>query len=190
MKRKSEKWVVQGLSRINVVSLLLLQALTTFTIPSSMAADNVHLYGALVAEPCVIQPGDEEIHLDFGTIVGKYLYLHTRTLGQRFEIRLVECDISLGTTVKVAITGMENSALPGLLAINAGSGAKGIAIGLETQDAKPLPLNTLSESYVLQTGNNLIALRAYVQAEPQAIANRTIGYGPFSAVATFSLEYE
>lgn len=186
MKRKS----YQGLWHKNVAGLFLTQALAMFAFSSAMAADNVHLYGALVAEPCVIPPGDEEIQLDFGTIVDKYLYQNIRTLGQPFEIRLVECDISLGKTVKVTFTGMENTALPGLLAIDAGSGAKGIAIGLETLEAKPLPLNKSSADYVLQAGNSLIALKAYVQGEPQAIANRTIGYGPFNAVATFSLEYE
>jgi len=190
MKRKSGKRVYQGLWRKKVAGLLLTQALITFAVQPVTAADNVRLYGALVAEPCVIPPGDEEIQLDFGTIVDKYLYQNTRTLGQPFEIRLAECDISLGKTVKVTITGMGNMALPGLLAIDVGSGAKGIAIGLETLEAKPLPLNKSSDNYVLQAGNSLIALKAYVQGEPQAIANRTIGYGPFNAVATFSLEYE
>jgi len=190
MKRKSGQRAYLGLWRKSVADLLLAQALITFALPPAMAADNVHLYGALVAEPCVIPPGDEEIQLDFGTVIDKYLYLNTRTLGQQFEIRLAECDLSLGKTVKVTFSGTENIALPGLLAIDASSGAKGIAIVLETLEAKSLPLNKPSDDYVLQAGNSLIALKAYVQGEPQAIANRTIGYGPFSAVATFSLEYE
>ncbi|MGQ8819586.1 fimbrial protein, partial [Serratia sp. NA_13] len=32
--------------------------------------------------------------------------------------------------------------------------------------------------------------KAYVQGEPQAIADKTIGRGRFSAVATFQLDYE
>ncbi|MFJ3264865.1 fimbrial protein [Serratia liquefaciens] len=169
-------------------AVLLVQCLTV--LPVRAAENNVHLFGALVAEPCVIPPGDEEIQLDFGTIVDKYLYLNTRTLGQQFEIRLTECDVSLGKTVKVTFTGTENTALPGLLAIDASSGAKGIAIGMETLEAKPLPLNKPSNEYSLQAGNNVIALKAYVQGEPQAIAERKIEYGPFSAVANFILEYE
>lgn len=39
----------------------------------------MYLQGALVAEPCVIPLSDEEITLDFGTIIDKYLYLNTRT---------------------------------------------------------------------------------------------------------------
>ncbi|BEO62831.1 exotoxin [Serratia marcescens] len=153
-------------------------------------ANNVRLYGALVAEPCVIPPGDEEIELDFGTIIDKYLYLNTRTLGQKFEIRLAECDINLGKTVAVTLLGTENALLPGLLAINAASQAKGIAIGLETPEGKALPLNAASGKYVLQQGGNVIALQAYVQGEPKALVNQAIERGAFSAVATFRLEYE
>ncbi|WP_447873273.1 fimbrial protein [Serratia fonticola] len=172
---------------MGVVSLL--AALTTGPLLAA-EENNVHLYGALVAEPCVIPPGDEEITLDFGTIVDKYLYLNTRTLGQSFEIHLAECDLTLGKTVSVSFIGTENSALPGLLAINGSSLASGIAIGLETQSAKPLPLNKTSDKFLLREGNTSIALKAYVQGEPQAIVGKTIGRGPFNAVATLNLEYE
>lgn len=154
------------------------------------AADNVRLHGALVAEPCVIPPGDEEIELDFGTITDKYLYLNTRTLGQTFEIRLAECDISLGKSVSVTLSGTESLVLPGLLAVSAGSQATGIAIGLETPAGKAVPINKTGDKYSLQKGGNIITLRAYVRGEPQAIERKTIGYGVFGAVVTFSLEYD
>ncbi|WP_049242258.1 fimbrial protein [Serratia marcescens] len=154
------------------------------------AANNLRLHGALVAEPCVIAPGDEEIALDFGTIIDKYLYLNTRTLGQTFEIHLAECDISLGKTVAITLLGTESLALPGLLAINADSQAKGIAIGLETPEGKALPMNKTSDKYSLRAGGNSVALQAYVRGEPQTIERKTIGRGAFGAVATFRLEYE
>ncbi|MBD8216994.1 type 1 fimbrial protein, partial [Erwinia persicina] len=47
--------------------------------PLSLAAENMRLHGALVAEPCVIPPGDETVVLDFDTVIDKYLYLNTRT---------------------------------------------------------------------------------------------------------------
>ncbi|MGO3397582.1 MAG: fimbrial protein, partial [Serratia proteamaculans] len=40
----------------------------------SLAAENMRLHGALVAEPCVIPPGDETVVLDFDTVIDKYLY--------------------------------------------------------------------------------------------------------------------
>jgi type 1 fimbria pilin len=146
--------------------------------------------GNLVAEPCVIPPGDEEISLDFDTIIDKFLYQHTRTLGQTFEIRLTECDLTLGSLVSVTFQGTESLALPGLLALDGGSQATGVAIGLETPQARPLPLNKASDKYRLDKGTNLIALRAYVQGEPTAITNQSIGLGAFTATATFNLDYE
>lgn len=172
------------------VALLLVQVLMIVPAKAGSDDNNVHFYGALVAEPCVIAPGDEDIRLDFGTVIDKYLYLNTRTLGLPFEIRLVECDLTLGNMVKVTFTGTENTALPGLLAINDSSQASGIGIGLETQAGKPLPLNKESDKYLLQKGSNTIVLKGYVQGEPRAIMEKSIGRGAFSAVATFNLEYE
>ncbi|MTD09185.1 fimbrial protein [Serratia sp. YC16] len=174
----------------HLAAVALLLALTMVGNMAWAAANNLRLHGALVAEPCVIAPGDEEIELDFGTIIDKYLYLNTRTLGQKFEIRLAECDISLGKTVSVDFLGAENPVLPGLLAISAASQAKGVAIGLETVEGKALPINKAGGKYTLQAGGNVIALRAYVEGEPKALANQAIGRGAFGAVATFRLEYE
>ena len=153
-------------------------------------ADNVRLHGVLVAEPCVIAPGGESVALDFGTVIDKYLYTNQRTRGQTFEIRLTECDASLGKTVKVAFSGIENPNLTGLLAVAGGSQANGIAIGMETLAGQKLPLNKPGEGFRLVNGSNTLTMLAFVQGEAQAIANKSIERGPFSAIATFSLEYE
>ncbi len=177
---------------MNRQMLMLTPILLALISPLSQAAQpyNVRLHGALVAEPCVIPPGDENIRLDFGTVIDKYLYTNQRTHGQAFEIHLTECDLSLGKTVKVTLSGIENPHLAGLLAIEGGSEASGIAIGMETQAGQPLPLNKGGEGYRLVSGNNTLTVLAYVQGEPNAIASRSIERGRFSAIATFSLEYE
>ncbi|CAI2526369.1 fimbrial protein [Serratia ficaria] len=149
----------------------------------------VNYSGVLVAEPCVIPPGEESIELDFGTVIDKYLYLNQRTSGKEFTLHLAECDLSLGETVRVSFSGKESVALPGFLAINLG-GASGIAIGLEDTDGDLLPMNQLTGKYRLQAGSNNITLKAYIRGEPEAIKNRTIGLGAFGAVATFLLNYD
>ncbi|WP_233475453.1 fimbrial protein [Pseudomonas carnis] len=146
--------------------------------------------GALVAEPCVIPPGEENIKLDFGTVIDKYLYLNQRTHGQSFQLHLTECDLSMGNMLKMTFSGMESKALPGLLALDGASQASGIAIGMETAYGQALPLNKSGQGYPLVAGDNVIELKAFVQGEPQALANQSIERGPFQAVATFSLEYE
>lgn len=156
----------------------------------SIAAENMRLHGALVAEPCVIPPGDETVVLDFDTVIDKYLYLNTRTRGQPFKLHLAQCDLSLGNTVKVTFSGNESAALPGLLALNGGSETSGIAIGMETSRGEPLPINQQGKALALMSGANILTAYAFVQGEADALMNKTIQRGPFSAVATFSLEYE
>lgn len=157
---------------------------------AAQGADNMKFHGALVAEPCVIPAGKENLQLEFGTLVDKYLYLNQRTHGQQFELPLADCDLSLGASVKVTFSGDENPTLPGRLALAAGSQASGIAIGMETEDGTHLPLNKSGQKIPLAKGSNVIVFKAYVEGEPEAIANKAIERGPFSAVATFKLEYE
>ncbi len=162
-----------------------------FIVNETCHADhNLWLHGALVSEPCIISPGDEAVTLDFGNIVDKYIYHNRRTLGQNFSISLKECDLSVGGIVTITFQGNESLKLPGLIEIDASSMANGIAVGLETSDAKPLPLNQESPKILLQPGSNIITLRAYVEGEPDAIANQHIEYGSFTATVTFTLNYE
>lgn len=154
------------------------------------AADNMRLHGALVAEPCTLRPGDESVELDFGTVIDKYLYLNGRTNGKAFQLHLIDCDVSLGKTVRVSFSGTESVVLPGLLALDSGSQAQGVAVGFETPANQPLKLNGWSQNSALGNGANIIAMQAYVQAEPKAIADKSIKQGAFSAVATFTLQYE
>lgn len=154
------------------------------------AGVSVMYRGSLVAEPCTLLPEDENILLDFGTVIDKYLYLNTRTHSKPFQLHLIDCDISLGKTVKMTFSGTESLALKGLLALDGSSEAKGVAIGLETQDGQALALNQQSRGHEITDGNNTLTLQAYVKGEPEAIKNKAIERGMFTAVATFSLEYE
>lgn len=165
-------------------------SLLNIVLAASMPEVNVQYSGNLVAEPCALLPEDENVAVAFGTVIDEYLYLNTRTHSQPFTLRLTECDTSLGKSVSVSFTGTESTALPGLLALDGGSQASGVAIGLETQSGTALALNTPSPLMELSDGDNQLSFQAYVQGEPEAIGNKTIGRGEFSAVATFSLEYE
>lgn len=175
---------------MRVMEKMLIGLLAGAIIMPAMAAENMRLHGALVAEPCTLLPEDESVQLDFGTVIDKYLYLNTRTHSKPFQLRLMDCDTSLGKTLKITFSGTESVALPGLLVPDGGSEAKGIAIGLETHDGQALALNQQSPSQEIMDGSNIITLQAYVKGEPEAITNKAIERGVFTAVATFSLEYE
>lgn len=168
----------------NQINRFLLSALLLGSL-SSVEAANVRLYGALVAEPCTVKTGNIEVN--FGTIVDKYLYANTRTAGVPFAIALENCDLSLGNTVKVTFSGTPSLALPGLLRVS--NQSQGISIGIETLQAKKVPLEQSSDALALQTPNSSLAFKAYVQGEPDAIAAQTIKRGAFSATSTFTLAY-
>ncbi|WP_346206317.1 fimbrial protein [Aeromonas salmonicida] len=153
------------------------------------ALENLAFKGALVNAPCTLRAGDEEQELDFGTLIDKYLYSHGRTVSRPFSLHLDECDVTVMTGVKLTFTGTENAALPGLLALDAGSLARGVAIGMESVVGQPWPLN-VPQVIALIPGNMVIPLQAFVQVEPAAQSSQGIVRGPFTATATFALEYQ
>ncbi|WP_273968328.1 fimbrial protein [Enterobacter cancerogenus] len=144
----------------------------------------------VISQPCVIPSGEENITLGFGSVVTKDLYAYTRTTPKDFAIHLAKCDTRLAKTVKVTFSGTEDPALPGLLALDAGSEGKGIAIGLETAAGAALKLNQVSDAYTLMDGDNRISMKAYAQIEPDAQAKRSLNEGAFRASAVFTLDYE
>ncbi len=154
-----------------------------------MAVDNLKFKGVLVEGACSIRPGDEDIALELRQITNKYLYLNTRTLGERFELNLEGCDASIANSVTITFSGVPNTQLPGLLALSGSSTASGVGIGIETLQGKPLPVGSASDKHLISDGSHVIALAAYVKGEPQAIANKTIGLGELSAVSMFVLNY-
>lgn len=163
--------------------------LTLGLIAESEAADNLSFKGNLVEEACTIRPGDEAITLELWDVTSKHLYINTRTQGKGFRVHLEDCDTAIGKTVTILFGGRENTALPGRLALDSGSGASGIGVGLETLNDKSLPLNSVSDEQVLSDGNNVIELKAYVQGEPQAIRDKTIEHGAYTVTSTFTLDY-
>lgn len=158
-------------------------------IPAGQAADNLSFKGNLVEQACTIRPGDEAITLELWDLTSKHLYINTRSQGQGFKLHLEDCNTTISNTVTITFGGRENPALPGLLALDAGSGASGIGVGIETPSKKPLPLNTVSDEQVLREGSNVIELKAFVQGEPNAIRDQTIGHGTYTATSTFTLGY-
>lgn len=154
---------------------------------NSTQAVPINFTGKLHQGACTLREADIGVNLD--SIVDRYLYVNTRTTGKDFSIFLDGCDISIASSVKVTLNGNESVVLPGLFALDNGSAASGIAIGVETQAGVMLEVGKESSEYSLSNGNNVIALRAYVQGEPAAMISETIGGGAFTSTATFVLNY-
>lgn len=158
-------------------------------VPGGQAADNLRFKGNLVSQACTIRPGDEAITLELWDVAAKHLYINTRTVGKAFRLHLDDCDTTISNGVTIMFGGTENRALPGLFAMDGGSGASGIGLGIETPSSKLLPVNTVSDEQVLTNGNNVIDLKAYVQGEPNAIRDQTIGPGAYTVTSIFTLDY-
>jgi len=150
----------------------------------------IRVKGVLVAETCVIRPGDEEIEVNFGTLVDKQLYSYAKSSIEPFEIHLDECDSSIDDSVKVRFMGTANSKLPGLLALDSGSLATNLGIAILDNNENLIKINTETPMYKLNNGSNVLQFKSYVQAESDAIQSRTIGLGSFTATATFTLLYD
>lgn len=169
---------------------LMLMTITSFSSNALAAENNVRIQGVLVAEPCNIRLGDDDITLTFANIVDKYLYKNTRTPGQPLQIHLEDCDTKVFKTVTLTLNGDESTALPGMLKISGEVSSPGIAIGFETSHRERIVLNHPGKRYRLSNDNTQLDLNAYVAAEPEAIREKTLQRGEFSAIATFALNYE
>lgn len=163
-------------------------ALLLVCLNANAVSNNLQFSGALVTEPCNLDPATSEIVVDFGTVIKKELYLHTRTTGLPFNINLTDCDTSLGKLVTLTFKGAENSKLPGMLAVT--GAASGIGIGLEDSSGAPLAVNEPTPQLSLHDGTMHFSFRAYVQGEPEAITEKSIINGDFTSAATFEMSYE
>lgn len=156
----------------------------------SSAEDNVHFSGVLVSSPCTLPDADTDIQLDFGSLIVKSLYQYQRSASKPFVIHLQDCNSTVMNTVSVTFQGMQDNELTDLLALDAGSTAQGIAIGIELANKTPLTVNKPSPEIAFYSGNNTLNFNAFVQIKPTALANRTLVVGSFSAVSTFILNYQ
>ena len=91
--------------------------------------------------------------------------------------------------VSFTFSGNESAVVPGLLVVE-GSNVKGLLVGLEKPDGGALPMNKSHRMKQLGSGDNIVNFNAYLQGEPEALANKTLGLGSFEVSLTFSLDYE
>lgn len=160
-------------------------------LPAVQAAeDNLYFSGTLVNEPCVLDEEDQLVKLDFKSVIDKDLYLNGRTKGRPIKLRLKNCDLDVGKTMlSITFSGNVSTDPPGLLLLQSAT-VQGLMVGLETAGGKALPLNKTHPMGELSSGYNVLNFNAYLQGEPEVLANRALGEGEFEASLTFALSYE
>ena len=177
---------------MNLRNNILLKSLIALALFSKISfAEQVNFSGNLVAEPCDIQPGNTPVEVRFGAINVKELYSNGQTAPQPVNLTLLNCDLSIATSVSATFTGNDNgNGLQGYLSFSTGSSASGAAIGIMTPSGNLLPLGTTSPQYTLSTGTTQLNFTAIVKAEPQAQADNTIKAGNFDATSTLVFNYQ
>ncbi len=156
--------------------------------PAVAQDKNLQISGTLVNEPCTMNPDNNTLSVAFGSVIEKTLYSDSRTKPVPFKVTLTDCDTSIAKSLNLTFSGTEDAALPGMLAAS-GDGGKGIAIGIATAEGVSLPVNQTTPAFALQDGTTVINLQAWVEAEPDVIAQQSLISGEFSAVATIDASY-
>ena len=165
-----------------VLSVIFWYSSTVFSLNGSII-----IQGDLVDEPCSLQTGSELQTVKLGNIIKNTLYLHKRTVNYPFYITLETCDISDKHQVEVSFNGEEDILQPGLLA-TAGT-AKGIAIGIKTEEGNKAEINRTITKYELEGENQTLTFYAYISASDAVIEQKSITEGDFSAYVSFMLSY-
>ena len=152
--------------------------------------DNLYFSGTLVNEPCVLAAEDDVVELDFKSVMNKDLYLNGRTPGRPITLRLQNCQLGTGKgQVNITFSGNASLDPPGLLVVH-GSDVQGLLVGLETINGVPLLLGDTHGMGALVKGENRISFNAYLQGEPKALADKSIGLGGFNTSLEFTISYD
>lgn len=153
----------------------------------AMAADNVHFSGRLVAGACTLTiQGTDIATVDFSRLDGADFLPAGQSARRPLTFELMDCDSALSNEVQVTFSGAEVPGLNGILAIDGGSMAAGIGIGIETLAGVPVAINdTGGVTFTLKTGNNTLQLNTWVQRIP----GEDLTPGTFTATATATFEY-
>ncbi len=155
-------------------------------------SNDIQYSGTLIALPCTVDPLYENFGVDFGgNINSKDLVAGQRRYSKEdILFHLTDCDTSLGNTISAKFSGVSTTA-NGLLNVDAGSQASGVAVGLETLSGVALPINNAQMKPVvpITQGEMTIRIRSYLQAvEGATVASMTPGF--FTATLTYTLVYQ
>lgn len=165
----------------------------------SAGAVNVRFDGELLDRPCQIDSASLNQTVQFlERPVKDFQYAPGRGPAEKFSIRLVDCDTSsIWKTVKLKFSGNKESAMREqseyflkVTGVNAGK----LAIGILDTDGTTLM--KLGEGHNHGQGTRIegstvtLDFKAYVQATPDALAQKSVQPGEYQSVANFELFYE
>lgn len=159
------------------------------------AAGGLDFKGNLLDRPCQIDPSSVAQDVSFReTATPLYHVWPGKNYEEKFQIKLVNCHATtMGKVVQLTFKGTGEPKLPGYLQVSGvNSGKLGIGI-IDTDGSSLLKLGQVQsggQGNKVETNSVTLNFKAFVQATSEAIANRTVQPGDYSATATFELLYK
>lgn len=166
---------------------LALMGLFVISLPS-IAAVTVNFSGRLIRGACTISNESMDQSIDMQDIYISDLYLNNRSASFPWKIKLVNCNSQVAKYASVTFEGIEDAEQPGL--IQTTGKAQHIAIGLEDDKQKPIPVNSTSLPFAIKDGDMDMDFFAYIKVSPTSIEKKSIVGGDFSGTVTFVVNYE
>lgn len=171
-------------------SLLICGVLSSVALAAN--SNNIQYSGTLIALPCTVDPIFEHFGIDFGNNINTKGLVGGQRRYSKEDIlfHLTDCDTSLGNSISAKFSGVSTTA-NGLLNVDAGSQASGIAVGLETLSGVALPINNakVEPGTPITDGQMIIRIRPYLQGVEGATVESIIP-GFFTATMTYTLVYQ
>ena len=162
--------------------------LLALSIPPALSGTAIHYSGDLVAGACeLVVNGDIMATVDFHTVSTDSFQATGKTNPIPFQLSLKNCHSALAAGVLVTFTGIQDSRLTNLLALESTSLASGFAIGIQTTDQQPLIINAAQGTpFVLTEGNTTINFQSWLEK----YSDEDITPGEFTGSATVEFEYQ
>ena len=159
---------------------------------TKLVGGDMYFHGTIRALSCSLAPGGDKIEVDFGQIATQDLYLSGRSKPEKFSIQLRDCNPEVFRGISVTFSGREDAELTDHLALDSSEqgGASGIGIGMSEEDGTAIRLDESTSVKEITEGSMTLNFLAWVAAEPSAIKNQSLEYGPFSASGTWTLNYQ
>ena len=159
------------------------------------AAGGLDFKGNLLDRPCQIDPSSVAQDVTFmDTATRLYHTWPGKSYEEKFQIKLVNCHATtMGKVVKLTFKGTEEQNLPGYLQVSGvNSGKLGIGI-IDTDGSSLLKLNQVQnggQGNKVEQDSVTLDFKAFLQATPKSIKEKSIQPGKFSSIATFELVYK
>ncbi|EFC1642167.1 type 1 fimbrial protein [Escherichia coli] len=165
----------------------------------SVGAVNVTFDGELLDRPCQIDSGSLNQTIQFLERSVKDFHVSPgKGPAEKFSIRLIDCDTSsIWKTVKLKFSGDNEARMKEkseyflrVSGVNQGKLAVGL---LDTDGVTPLKLGDAHnnrQGAQIEGSTVTLNFKAFVQATPDAIAQKSVDPGEYKSVANFELFYE